>query len=437
MILVDRFNRLYRYWRQHGTAAVWRLFLHKLAGDSQPGTGDFRDAALSDGKTVDASQISLVSFQNMTPLRGYHLSGERTRCVCIVTDSINNGSMFAGVGTALIFAALLANKLNAQLRVITRTERARVENLEHLLSVNGIELKQEVEFRFAAFYDRKYQLDMIPDDLFITTSWWTTAATLPRVPVSNIIYMLQEDERNFYPYGDERLKCESVLRNRDIRFLINTRLLFDSLIQNNFDNIARRGMWFEPAFPVEVFHPRKNDRRDKRRFFFYARPNNFRNLFNLGIEVIEEAIRKRVLDMDRWEIFLVGKDIRDIIFHGGYVPQKCENMTWSEYADLAGTIDLGLVLMYSPHPSYPPLDLVASGAVVVTNRFANKTDLSSYSPNVICADLDRDALVESLRHAVVMAVDPHVRERNFHKNNLHTNWHEAFAEALNQLSGDA
>ena len=429
--MIDRIYKAYCYWRQHGTAALRRLVLNKLSGNKQH-TPD----CLQSSRETDALQLSHIRFQELTPLRTYFISEVKTRRVNLITDSINKGSLFAGVGTALIFAVLLANKLNAQLRVITRTERAKPENFDHLLSTYGIELKQDIEFRFAAFYDQKYQIDTIKEDLFITTSWWTTAATIPSVPVTDIIYLLQEDERIFYPFGEERLRCEFVLRNRDIRFLINTRLLFDHLIQSGFDNINKQGMWFEPAFPSQVFHPRKNARQGKRRFFFYARPNNVRNLFYLGIEVIEQAIRRHVLDVDDWDIILVGNDIPNLTFCQGYKPEKYENLTWSEYAELAGTIDVGLVLMYSPHPSYPPLDLAASGAAVVTNRFANKMDLSSYSANLICTDLDRDALVDALKQAIAVANDSRVREQNLSQNNLLTDWREAFAGALRKFSGE-
>ncbi|MBP7967934.1 MAG: hypothetical protein KAZ24_00570, partial [Brachymonas sp.] len=45
---------------------------------------------------------------------------------------------------------------------------------------------------------------------------------------------------------------------------------------------------------------------------------------------------------------------------------------------------VGLSLMVSPHPSYPPLEMAAFGARVVTNGFANK-DLSTVSPSLVTA----------------------------------------------------
>ncbi|MGV2288744.1 hypothetical protein AAHK20_08500 [Trinickia sp. YCB016] len=431
--MIDRAYRVYCYWKTHGTPALQQLVYRKLAGKLNK-TSDSLVGGDAVEKTV--AQLSRVRFESLAPLQVYSIPRSGIRRVSIVTDSVGSGSMFGGVGTAVIFAALLANELDAQLRIITRTQRAQSEDVGHVLSLYGIQLKYDLQFKFAAFFDKKSELDVRDDDIFITTSWWTTAAVLPSVRQDSIIYLLQEDERMFYPYGDDRVKCETILKNRDIRFIINTKLLFDHLVGDGLRNIVDRGAWFEPAFPSNVYYPRKNGESGKRRFFFYARPNNLRNLFYLGIEVIEEAIAQKVLDLDIWDIYLVGKDIPAVVFDGGYRPKRCENLNWSEYAELAGTVDVGLSLMSTPHPSYPPLDLAASGAVVVTNRFGNKQDLSSYSPNLICADLDRDALVAAVGSAVTMAVDSRVREENYRNNGLLVDWAMAFDGIIKKLSGE-
>lgn len=429
--MIDRAYRVYCYWKTHGTSALRELVYRKLGkklhvSSNSMGGGD------SSQKSV--AQLYRQRFESLAPLLTYSIPASGVRRVSIVTDSVSSGSLFGGVGTALIFSALLANELNAQLRIVTRTQRAQPESIGHILELYGIKLKHELQFKFAAFYDQKYELDVKEGDLFVTTSWWTTAATLPSVPRESIIYLLQEDERMFYPFGDDRVKCADTLRNSEIRFLINTKLLFDHLISDGLSNIAAKGMWFEPAFPASIYHPRKKQASQKKRFFFYARPNNVRNLFYLGIEVIERAIAEKVLDPSEWEICLVGKDIPTVVFDGDFVPEKFENLTWSQYAELAGTIDVGLSLMSTPHPSYPPLDLVASGAVVVTNRFGSKTDLSGYSHNLICADLERDALVEALRSAVTLASKKQLREQNFLNNGLAGDWQQAFGKIIKQLS---
>ena len=436
--MIDLFYKAHSFWRRYGTRATIKRIRAEL--DPKPA---YIPAAYSvpvippSASPRSAAQLSQARFESLTPLSLYMLPPSPHKRITIVTDSIARNSLFGGVGTALIFATLLANRLGADLRVITRTERPQPDNVDHILSVYGLALKGEIQFKFLSVHERNQSTDFLESELFITTSWWTTASTLGSVPASSILYLLQEDERMFYPFGDDRLRCEDILGRRDIRFLINTKLLFDHLVADGLPNIANHGTWFEPAFPTRVFHPStvKQEPESKRKFIFYARPNNLRNLFYLGIEAIETAIAQHVLDPKVWEIIFVGKDIPDIVFVDGHAPTKRENLSWSEYADLAGTMDLGLSLMYTPHPSYPPLDLAASGAVVVTNQFGIKQDLLRYSANLICAKAERDALVGALREGVALALNQPLRQKNFEGNGLCTDWKVSFAETIERIAG--
>jgi hypothetical protein len=295
-----------------------------------------------------------------------------------------------------------------------------------------------VEFLFAPFFDPHCEVDVTQGDIFLTTSWWTTKATLCGVHASKVIYLLQEDERMFYPYGDDRVSATEVMSRRDIQFLVNTKLLFDHLVLEGFDNFKTCAQWFEPSFsclpsmsykkPEDVLE--KVSKQIKRRFFFYARPNNPRNLFYLGLQVIDQAIREGVLDPDLWELVFVGKDIPAVVFCGDVVPTRIENLSWQDYMSLVSTIDLGLALMATPHPSYPPFDLASAGAVVVTNRFGVKTDLSMYSPNILCVEPELKELVMALRRAVSLTLNEKLRAQNQANNNFIATWESALSGVI-------
>lgn len=439
-----RVRRFASFWREHGTGAAVRLVRTKL-GDAIAGRPVFeksssRSAVAVRDASVTVQELVVQRFASTRPMSTYWIPKASLRRVSLVTDSIGSGSLFGGVGTALLFAAQLANRMNATLRIVTRTEPPSPSNASQILGAYGIQLLHEMQFAFAPWAapnragGAEAGLDIQQDEIFVTTSWWTTAATLPGVPHASIIYLLQEDERMFYPFGEDRFHCEEVLQNRDITFVINTRLLYDHLIHTGLDHLSKNAYCFEPAFPKSLFHERPREQGGKRRFFFYARPNNLRNLFYVGLAVIERAINEGVLDLDLWDVYLVGKDIPNVVFGDGYVPKRCEGLDWNAYADLMGTIDLGLSLMYTPHPSYPPLDLAASGAVVVTNKFANKTDLSQYSSNIICAELELGALVEAVRDGISLAENTELRRRNFLANGLGVDWEKSFEETLVALT---
>jgi hypothetical protein len=297
-----------------------------------------------------------------------------------------------------------------------------------------------VEFVFCKSDSPSYEIDTSVGDIYITTSWWTTYSTLESISASQIIYILQEDERMFYPYGDDHLLCHRILRSNDLRYVINTKLLYDFLVSTGLPNLEARGSYFEPAF---VPHSpskqpiRLSREKSKRKFFFYARPYNTRNLFYLGIEVVRKAVLCKLLDPHDWEIYFVGKDLKGNIPNSSYFfglsPILVENLSFENYIDFVGKIDLGLSLMYTPHPSYPPLDLAASGAVVVTNKFANKENLYVYSKNILCRDLDIYDLLEGMKEAIEIIEDEEKRTRNFETNNLLNDWLISFSDILKTL----
>jgi len=445
-------NFLYRvrsFQRIHGTRRLLQEIVNRIRRRLVAAPGAMPDATLpgedkswvnlafgDDHGWVNAREMAQKYIPSRAPLRLFLVPSGQPRRISLVTDSINKGSLYGGVGTSLIMAALVAQATQSRLRIITRTEPAQPAGLQIVLRTYGITLTHEVEFAYAPVADTSYEIDCFEGEQFITTSWWTTAATLASVRSQFVTYLLQEDERMFYAHGDEHMRCSQILGNTDIRFIINTRLLFDHLVASGLDNIATHGMWFEPSFPHAVFRPRDREAGQKRQLLFYARPHNVRNLFYFGIELLEAAIDRGIVKLDEWDIVLVGKDIPKLRFDNGrYSAKRLENLSWTEYAELAGNTDLALCLMYTPHPSYPPFDLAASGAVVVTNRFGNKQDLSGYSKNILCGDLQLESMLTTMASGVALAIDAAQRTSNFHSNLLGTDWKASFADVVQRFEG--
>ena len=63
------------------------------------------------------------------------------------------------------------------------------------------------------------------------------------------------------------------------------------------------------------------------------------------------------------------------------VLQSLGKLTLDVYAELLRSSAIGISLMISPHPSYPPLEMAHLGLLVLTNRYAEK-DLSTWHPNI-------------------------------------------------------
>ena len=382
-----------------------------------------------------AGALLAARFPDLTALPVFAAPHAGQRRLTIVTDSINSGSLYGGVGTALIIGALAARRLGAGLRLVTRIEPPEVSNVGLVLGVHGIPWDGNVEFVHAPRGDALGGKDVpaSQDDLFLTTSWWTTWSTRQSVPRARIAYLLQEDERMFYPLGDDHLRCTETLSDPGVLYLVNSELLLSHFKEAG---LAPGGVAFEPSFPSQVYHSSEQERRPargKRGFFFYARPHNPRNLYWRGVEALSAAIEEGVLDPAEWDFHFAGHGAGPMSLPRGATALFPGPMAWTEYAAMARRMEVGLCLMYTPHPSYPPLDLAASGAVVVTNRFGPKSELSRYSPNILCADPDVPSLVAALRQATALAADSEVRAANFSRSGLQRDWAVSVAPALDRL----
>ena len=77
------------------------------------------------------------------------------------------------------------------------------------------------------------------------------------------------------------------------------------------------------------------------------------------------------------------------------------------YGELLRAHDVGLALMYTPHPSLVPIEMASAGMLTVTNTFENKTaeELAAISANLIAPEPTVDALATALVDAGAAAGD--------------------------------
>jgi hypothetical protein len=371
-------------------------------------------------------------WPDLTPFPVVRVRGLGPR-VTVLTDSVGVSSLFGGVGTALILGVQLANAIGGSLRLATRHDPPDPAVLGPLQQANGVALLGDLETADLP-NDRSVPLLMGEREILITTSWWTTRAALDStVRREEIVYLLQEDERMFYPYGDDRLLCAETLAENGFPVVINTRRLLDHLARD-YPRLGHEGLSFEPAFPGSRGGERPpKPATEKRRFFFYSRPENARNLFWRGGRAISRAIETNVLDPDVWSFHFVGRATPDVSFPRDVRPEILEGLDWRAYQSLVEDMDAALVLMDTPHPSYPPYDLAAAGAAVLTNRHPGKDDLSGISRNILVADPTDDALVDGLAAVAALGQDDEQRRRNRLGDSIARDWAETLAETVDAL----
>src|SRR6185295_1222625 len=145
--------------------------------------------------------------------------------------------------------------------------------------------------------------------------------------------------------------------------------------------------------------------RSPRKLLLYARPEQHaaRNMFELGILALAQAIEAGCFT-GAWEFFGIGtiNTSGTIKLAKGFDLQLLPRQSQATYRDVLLSHDIGLSLMYTPHPSLVPIEMASAGMVVVTNTYANKTQesLDAISTNFIAVEPTIDDVQRGLKDAV-------------------------------------
>jgi hypothetical protein len=347
----------------------------------------------------------------------FTVRADAPRRVNILIPTIDLDHLFAGYIAKLNLALRLAER-GARVRVVTvdptppppRRWRQRLERFDGLSG-----LADRVEF---AFGREDPELDLSPDDEFIATSWWTAhlahGVESRRRPFT---YLIQEYEPFTFPMGSfaalatgsyelphHALFSTELLRDYFRRHAIGVYAAGDATGDARSASFQNAITDVSPA-PAEELAARR-----VRRLLFYARPEEHaaRNMFELGVLALRRAVQAGAF-ADGWELSGIGSvtERRTIGLGAGVGLELMPRTDQRNYAELLRTHDLGLALMYTPHPSMVPLEMAAAGMLTVTNSFEHKTAeaMRSISTNLIAAEPAIDALGTALAQAADHTVD--------------------------------
>lgn len=381
------------------------------------------------------SPLEAVSGAPVDPIETVVVQGPVKR-LNLVTDTIDSHSLLGGVATALIVATEFVNRYDYELRIITRNSDVNPRNYYNIMSISDIQPAKKISFY--SDFERKqkavdFKLEITAEDIFFATSWWSAQAISATTIRPEFFYIIQEVETFFYNYGGEHLLCSQMMENKNIDYIVNSHYLYEYFREHN-PFITDHGCYFEPAFPEKLYHKNSFASKTKYKLFFYARPNNPRNLYTIGVYMLNRAVELGILNTDEWDVYCVGQNAPVIQFSNGKSSINLGQLSWTEYAKFLSDIDLGLCLMYTPHPSYPPFDVACSGGVVLTNKMMNKVDFP-YCKNVIVADLEEKAFMKAFGDSIALAKDMQERKRNYETNTICRNWHNTLSETIEYMGG--
>jgi glycosyltransferase involved in cell wall biosynthesis len=326
-------------------------------------------------------------------------------------------------------------KLNLARRLAERGERVRIvtvdpvgplpsswtQTLEAYSGLAGLFDRVEV-----VFGRESPGIEVSRSDRFIATTWWT--AHVARNAVGQLggerfLYLIQEYEPFTFPMG-----TYAALASESYRFphfaLFSTELLREYFRRHEIGVYragAARGDEVSAAFQnaittVNPPSPHELARRETRKLLFYARPEPHasRNMFELGVLALDRVALEGTFGRG-WELHGIGtvNEQRRMTLGSGAVLRLLPRHEQGAYAALLREHDVGLALMYTPHPSLVPIEMASAGMLTVTNSFENKTAeaMSAISSNLITVEPSVEGLATGLRVAAGRVEDLEGRAR--------------------------
>jgi glycosyltransferase involved in cell wall biosynthesis len=365
--------------------------------------------------------------------------------VNILIPEVDLKHLFGGYIAKLNLANALARRgVRVRLVAVDRGSTLPADWRRQVESFSGLEgLFEKVEIAFPR--DSNEQLELNPRDRLLASTWWTAYAANDLLRIlerDRFVYLIQEYEPFTFPMGSMAALAEESYRFPHYA-VFSSELLRDYFRQRQIGIFAggreagdRDSTAFENAItPVESPTVEELAARGSRRLLFYARPEPHaaRNMFELGVMSLFRAASSGVLS--GWEVCGIGSvDVEtswNLELGAGVSLKLLPRRTQGSYGELLRGFDVGLALMYTPHPSLVPLEMASAGMLVVTNSFENKgaEALHGISENLIVADPSLSGVADALSEAVLSAGDYERRVRGAAVN-WPTDWADSFDDRV-------
>lgn len=233
-----------------------------------------------------------------------------------------------------------------------------------------------------------------PSDAAIATLWGTAYALLHYNQTRRKFYFIQDYEPLFYPAGTISAQVEASYRF-GFYGIANTPTLGELYTQHYGGN----SVTFYPCVDSDIFYPpTQPSLTEPYSLFFYGRPGHPRNGFELGAQALR-LLKQRL-----------GERVRILAAGDNWQPRQhdldgvVENLGVLEYArtaELYRTCQAGLVMMFTRHPSYLPLELMACGCLVVSNYNPATTWLLKHQENCLLSEASATCLADTMAQALL------------------------------------
>jgi len=356
---------------------------------------------------IDA--LDWKELETLLTLRRFDLSAEQVRRNFLLNAAFIDSSeplktvnwfvphfehIFAGINTIFRFAARLHEHHGLHSNIV----------IYDCAEANIASTREKIRRAFpvlepnALFYSNSDEcLNNVPAADACVATFWHSAYLISEVAnTRSKFYFIQDYEPLFYEAGAIYGLAEATYRLGLLR-IVNTPGLLEAIESLH----GKGGVAFTPSVDRQLYFPAPVSLQGigKIRIFFYGRPQTPRNGYMLGIEAlrkVKETYNEKV------EIITAG---------GEWDPKdyEAENVLTNlgvladlkEVAALYRSCHIGLVFMFTKHPSYQPLEFMASGCSVVSNTNDATTWLLKHGENALLTE----PTIKSVSEAIGSLID--------------------------------
>ena len=259
-------------------------------------------------------------------------------------------------------------------------------------------------------------------------SLWTTAYFLLKFNnTKKKFYFMQDYEPLFYPAGASYAQAETTYRFNF--FGLTNTVGLSNIYRNEYQG---KSEYLTPCVDSSIFYPEKKEQKEKYKVFFYGRPGHPRNGFELGTMALKKLKEKLG---DKVQIVTAGADWKESEYGVDGVITNLGRLKYEETGDLYRSCDVGLILMFTKHPSYLPFELMACGTAVVSNYNPSTTWFLKNEENCILTDASATRIAEAIISILENKEKKEKIEQKAIKDmlDMHTNWNEQLEKLFNYM----
>ena len=329
----------------------------------------------------------------------------------LLIPTINPHQTFGGVATALkVFDRLrdrLGNHFDARIIVTDAPLEPEALKVYEDWSIQAGELGFDHEALLVEdLSSRRGHLSLRRGDVFIASAWWNARHAFDcgamqlayfdrKMP---FVYLVQDFEPNFSAWSTQWAAAESTYRDidDDTLAIINSNELYTFMTQR----YEFRAPWILPYVPNETVRSAIRSVPREKIILIYGRPSVQRNCFELIVNGLHRWQTRHPEQASQWRIISLGESFPASFAEPVQHFEVLGKIDLEEYGALLSRASIGISLMVSPHPSYPPLEMAMAGLLTITNTFENK-DLTLYSDRVENLDvMSEHDLADKIEKAV-------------------------------------